>query len=765
MRLVMNYRRSLRWWLSPLCAGVSVATAFAVLAISDAAPAFVKITTASPGTGPASPYDIIVSPPGAVTGAGCRCVTSPSDLSTLPGGITVAQYDKISGLPGTEVAAPMTMVGYVPLTVTLPIDVPAAAVPGAPDPVTLTMRLRSDNGLSSVTWDDATTAQPAGHGGPGPATVLAGVSWTFELPLVAVDPVAEARLLHLDAAVTSGSYLSAATAMPPGTVPVLMAGSIADGESANISFNVQSGASVGMFTLTAAAAYAQLLRAARENAATVRTYWTASPVTYGIAADGELVPRPVAVSLAAVWSGPYEWAGTPADAGVLDTAFRSLTPHTALGAGAAVRAVGVFDPARVTSTPAAPNPYAPPPVTGANARSRQLLGGLPLGLNDDPGDFANAAATLVMPLADIGALTTGYQGTNAAAPIGAIRVRVAGVTGDDPASQDRVRQVAQEIVRATGRGIGAGRAPGAHHPGHRARLLRQGERPGRGKGGPGHVCRHLRGRLQLQGNQQWPAATAGQWSSAPCDRHAGSVAQPGRRRPVVTLTAHVTPPSATGSLQFSVGGTGIGSPVTVSDGWAATTTSFTVAGTQALSAVFTPTGKFRGSTANLNLTVNAAPPNTGIIPLAVTVPAAGSFTLTVDTGDTITLTLNGNTAAAATTPIVVSDTRNTFPGWSISGQDTGRSGSGAAISGNQLGWKPASGSSPIPPGVTLGGPVAPDSPALGTTPAVLALVHAGLNNGYGTITLVANLTLAIPAQQAAARYTSGLSITSVSANP
>jgi hypothetical protein len=234
---------------------------------------------------------------------------------------------------------------------------------------------------------------------------------------------------------------------------------------------------------------------------------------------------------------------------------------------------------------------------------------------------------------------------------------------------------------------------------------------------------------------------------------------------VVTVTAHVSPSSATGSVQFSVGGTAVGSPVTVRGGWAATTTSFTAAGTEALSAVFIPTGHFKGSIATLNLTVATAPPNTGSIPLAVTLPATGSFTLTVDTVDVVTLTVNGDTAAAAATPIVVSDTRNTFPGWSVSGQDTGHTGSGTTIAGNQLGWTPTSTTSPLPHGVTLGGPVIPAGPGLGTTPAVLASVQTGLDNGFGTVTLGANLTLAIPASLAAGRYTSGLSITSVSADP
>jgi putative ABC transport system permease protein len=445
----MNSRRSPRWWVSTLGAGVSVAMAFAVVAISDAAPASVQIAGTVPAAGPAPAYDIVVRPP-PTAATYCRCVTSPADLTTLTGGITLAQYDTIRRLPGIQVAAPMTMVGYVPLTVNVPIEVPAAAIPGAPRPVTLTVRLRSDNGLSTVTWDDVTTANPVKRGVRGPAMVSVGVSWTFELPLVAVDPVAEARLMHLDGAVSSGSYLSVAQTHRTGAVPLLIAGTIAAGEEAEVSFDLPSSASVSTFAVPAAEAYSELVGAARENPGTVRTYWTATPVTYAQAADGELVPRPVAVTMAAVWSGPYEWAGTPAQAGVLDTEFRALTQHAAPGAGVLVRAVGVFDPGRVTSTPDTANPYEPELMVGADARSRTLLGGRPLATDGDPGGYPSSAASLVMPLADIGAFTGGYEGGDASAPIGVIRVRVTGAARGDAASLERVRLAAQEIVRATG---------------------------------------------------------------------------------------------------------------------------------------------------------------------------------------------------------------------------------------------------------------------------------------------------------------------------
>jgi ABC-type phosphate transport system substrate-binding protein len=243
----------------------------------------------------------------------------------------------------------------------------------------------------------------------------------------------------------------------------------------------------------------------------------------------------------------------------------------------------------------------------------------------------------------------------------------------------------------------------------------------------------------------------------------------------VTLTAAVTPATGTGPLtgavQFEVGGTEIGPPVTIdSGGVATTTTTFPVAGPETLLAVFTPTGQagaanFTSSYGVLSLTVLPA----GTIPLAVAVPLTGTFTLTVDAADTVTLVVTGNTATAATTPIIVSDTRNSYPGWEVSGQVDDFTGSGTAagwtVSGNQLGWTPTGSS--LAPGATLGGAVTPGSPGLGDTPGIMAFAHAGSGSGYGTSTLGANLTLAIPPvpESAAGSYTSSLTVTAVTSLP
>lgn len=239
----------------------------------------------------------------------------------------------------------------------------------------------------------------------------------------------------------------------------------------------------------------------------------------------------------------------------------------------------------------------------------------------------------------------------------------------------------------------------------------------------------------------------------------------------VTLTATTSVSGATGTVQFENNGTNINTtPAQVSGGVA--TTSFvaptvTSATTESLTAVYTPSGSFTAGTAgSLSLPVNPAPANSGTIPLAVSVPASGSFTLTVDTTDLVNLTASGLSATGSTTPIVVADSRNTYPGWSVSGQDSDWTGTGSAaggtISGSQLGWQPTD--TALAPAVSLGALVSPVTPGLGSA-ATLASVHAGLGNGFGTSTLGADLTLTIPATAPAGPYTSGLTISAVTSNP
>jgi putative ABC transport system permease protein len=437
-----GYHRSVWWWMSVTCGALAITVAIAVLVVGTSTPASVQLTGSVPGTDAARSYDIIVSAP-ASGGAGDTggWTEKPAALDAFSGGITPAQYEAIRKLPGVAVAAPLTMVGYVPFTVSAPMVIPATVRAAAPTGVTLTVRLRSDNGLSTVTWDDVTLAYPTVK----PSTLSVNLSWTFQLPLVAVDPAAEARLLGLNGAVTSGNYLPETAGRGP--VPMLMAGSLASNEAAQVTIDAPASATA---TLTTASAYQQLVEEVTSTPGTISGYWTAGRVTYATTAGGVLTPQPVPTELATAWNGAYLWAGQPAEASALDVPFRTLTEHTALAGGATVQAVGVFDPAKVASAPATPSPYSPELLTGADQRSRQLLGWQPLAPDGDPADYAGSAAALVVPLADIGAFTSGYSGEASAAPIGVIRVRVADAAGDTSASEGKISAVAQEIVRATG---------------------------------------------------------------------------------------------------------------------------------------------------------------------------------------------------------------------------------------------------------------------------------------------------------------------------
>jgi hypothetical protein len=255
----------------------------------------------------------------------------------------------------------------------------------------------------------------------------------------------------------------------------------------------------------------------------------------------------------------------------------------------------------------------------------------------------------------------------------------------------------------------------------------------------------------------------------------------------VTLSAGVTATDSTtpaGTVQFVVNGTDFGTPVAVNTGGVAapatTTTSFPSQGTQNLSAIFTPTATtYAGSTGNTSLSVQVAGTQTaGSEPVTVTVPISGSFSVAVASGSVVL-----NPAAPATTPdetatgslqnVTVTDSRNDYPGWSVSGQEADFTGSGTAagqtISGNDLGWTPAVVGSLVD-NATLGALVAPvgantgsSGPGIGSNAATLASATPG--NGFGQNVLSASLLLDIPASTVAGPYAGSLTITYVETGP
>jgi hypothetical protein len=231
-----------------------------------------------------------------------------------------------------------------------------------------------------------------------------------------------------------------------------------------------------------------------------------------------------------------------------------------------------------------------------------------------------------------------------------------------------------------------------------------------------------------------------------------------------------------GTAQFEVGGTDIGSPVAVNTGNvdvpAATTTSFSSAGTEDLSAVFTPvnTTNYFGSIGTYTLGVDQpGPPATGSpVPITVTIAPSGTLTVTVvNTAVPLTINSAGTAATGTLGNVTVTDTRNSYPGWSVSGQQsafTEAAPGTATIPGDQMGWVPGAVGT-LGSGVTLGPTVAPGtSPGgLGDTGGVLFSATPG--NGEGTNVANAALTLDIPAGTPAGSYSGSITVTYLSVGP
>ncbi len=137
----------------------------------------------------------------------------------------------------------------------------------------------------------------------------------------------------------------------------------------------------------------------------------------------------------------------------------------------------------------------------------------------------------------------------------------------------------------------------------------------------------------------------------------------------VQLTATVSP-SAPGTMQFEVGSTDIGSPVTVSAGTASISTSTLPVGTDSLSAIFTPAqfSAYGGSTGTSSFTVSPAPATNTNTALSVNpTTAAADSTVTITAAVT-----NASTTAA----LSAADGQVAF-------YDDGSSSSGGVTSGSQ----------------------------------------------------------------------------------
>jgi hypothetical protein len=122
--------------------------------------------------------------------------------------------------------------------------------------------------------------------------------------------------------------------------------------------------------------------------------------------------------------------------------------------------------------------------------------------------------------------------------------------------------------------------------------------------------------------------------------------------------------------------------------------------------------------------------------------------------------------------VTLTDTRNTYPRWSVSGQVSGFTGTGLVtaytIPGDSLGWTPRFiGVSLSPPGneAVLGPVIAPGTSPGGLGDAPAPLAHAPAGSGVGTFQFTAGLALDIPSAAPAGSYSATMTITYLQTGP
>lgn len=116
-RFVLAQFSARRGRTGALAAGILVAAASFTLLTAAARTSTIQVRGTVESNYRAA-YDVLVRPPGAQTRLERQQgLVRPNFLSGIFGGITLAQYEEITRIPGVDVAAPIANIGYVlPLT-------------------------------------------------------------------------------------------------------------------------------------------------------------------------------------------------------------------------------------------------------------------------------------------------------------------------------------------------------------------------------------------------------------------------------------------------------------------------------------------------------------------------------------------------------------------------------------------------------------------------------------------------------------------------
>lgn len=321
--------------------------------------------------------------------------------------------------------------------------------------------------------------------------VTAQIDALFPILISAIDPVQENKLLNLDGTVVAGRRLSESdtysTTHLGSDVPVIVSSKTYVDQSLRVDIQrVQlpkgqsiadilnrpdnhraiaelPGVVVARKSMSSQDLYSRVLsRMQQETIPYIADYWTVSPPHYRVLPDGSLGAQPVANEPLKVWSDPVGFGGFfQAPPGNQDVQFRSLTIHNVVlnqehAGGSIITVLGRFDPeklpgfSRLTAVPL--ESYYPPIARPADAETRRVLHGGSLLPTMNLGGYIQQPPFMLTTLrAARGFLDDRFfRGTSGGAPISVIRVRVAGVTGPDEVSRERIRRVAQAIHDLTG---------------------------------------------------------------------------------------------------------------------------------------------------------------------------------------------------------------------------------------------------------------------------------------------------------------------------
>ncbi|MET7467666.1 ABC transporter permease [Micromonospora sp. NPDC005599] len=316
------------------------------------------------------------------------------------------------------------------------------------------------------------------------------VRLTVPFLLAAVDPAAEQELVGLDDAVVDGRPLTAAETtvvarlgggLSSRTVPVLATSRpFLDGAVRATFTRTRLDASIagvpprelaqrlrGLPSTAAGGAERDAVSAYRSQLAAglgpdacchgqLQVVVQPGQATYDRMPDGSLRVRPVTAD-PAVYGSSRDLVTMPRPWLSEDTGHRPLT-SLRLGTGRQDvrqwKAVGLFDPEKLTGFSDVGRvpleTYEPPRAEGADARSRDALGGRPLEPSGNPSGYLSAPPLLLTNLASLPGLLAAGNSPQRAAPISAIRVRVDDVDGYSERAAERVRLTAERIAVATG---------------------------------------------------------------------------------------------------------------------------------------------------------------------------------------------------------------------------------------------------------------------------------------------------------------------------